>query len=198
MHVQENCLATAFLSARREPISIRKSSSWKPAKTLLGGESVTSPQRRTQLSPAPSGWPFCADPTISRGSGAAAQGAPVLCCSPKLPLHFLGLLTVFPESFFSFCSHFSSHCVHHTSQSTASAANLWSSVICFADFLPKVTVCNTIVQYLFSRYLQMLPYHNYRVTLVVCTRSQPVKQDYRTHFIISLVILCLFSRKCCL
>lgn len=39
-------------------------------------------------------------------------------------------------------------CASHITKSTASAANLWSSVICFADFLPKVAICSTTVQYL--------------------------------------------------
>lgn len=121
MHVQENCLATSPLTARRELISIRKPSSWKPAKTLLGAGSGSSRQKRTRLSTAPPGWPFRAAPR-------PAGQPPEECCallSRELPLQFLTVLTVFPEILFSFCSHiFCSRCVHHTSKSTASVANL--------------------------------------------------------------------------
>lgn len=83
---------------------------------------------------------------------AVTQGAPVLCTSQELPLQFLTVLTVLTGIFLSFCSHIifsSTLCASHITKSTVSAANLWSSVVCFADFLPKVTICSTTVQYLF-------------------------------------------------
>lgn len=63
----------------------------------------------------------------------------------------LQFLTVFTEIFFLilFPHHlFLTLCASHITKSTASAANLWISVICFADFLPKVAICSTTVQYL--------------------------------------------------
>lgn len=127
----------------------KKPSSWKPAK-ILCWELILWPVPKGEVlfSPAPPGWPFHAVPTISGGNGAVAQVAPALCSSQELPLPFLTVLTVLPGILFSFCSHiiFSSHRVPHTLQSAASAANLWSCVTWFADFLPKVTICSTTMQ----------------------------------------------------
>ena len=52
------------------------------------------------------------------------------------------LLVLFPHHLFL------ALCASHITKSIASAANLWSSVICFSEFLPKVTICSTTVQYL--------------------------------------------------
>ena len=65
---------------------------------------------------------------------------PVSDCAHSAPRDLF--LILFPHHLFL------TLCASHITKSTASAANLWSSVICFVDFLPKVTICSTTVQYL--------------------------------------------------
>lgn len=146
--------------------------------------------------------PWLAFPRRPTAGRAAARGelcsaqpgaaAPVSDCAHS----------VSRDLFFSFCSHifFCSHCVHHTSKSTASAANLWSSVICFADFLPKVMVCSTTVQYLFFLIftIAFLPHLQNDISSQSARGPRSTKQNYQIHFISSLLVLHPFSQKCCL